>query len=993
MIVEYKMENYITSDNVCQKDQGLTWVYHTKKNPTKGSLACVLEYTNANNMELVLAQQTSEKHFRFTATNKLIDLSADQHIYEVIPETFPRLHYLDFDLHREYQEPFEKVFQYSQTCADYAKSHDPATSTDFIILDASTENKVSYHTIFEFGFKNLADHRQFMHGFEKHVNILKLEFIHDSKIYTRNRYWRCVNQSKFGMNNPLKTVVGSKDFRSTLVTQNVKHILQVLPVIDMKSYEKGQIINFQDITCHIDLNDQSVPDYTKKDCMDFILSCIPNKHQPFKIWWYVGMIIKACNGSVKQWIDWSNKCTEYGDQTEACKSFWAKMVVHDESPTILSLKFLARKYQPDILFDKTNPIFNIFSLQTAKNRFNNFETYDSEYVKPYPIQEFDCVVERARMGGGKTEQVIKVIQDLNPTRILFLSPRIAFANNIAGRFAKFGLQSYTSLSNDEMPVVDRIVMSIESLWKLGNANDYDLIVMDESEACLAQLSSPTCTKQRQVQETLIYLFSHANKIIVLDAFMTSKTIRFLEKAISKEKRVIIRKNIGKPKSRQAIDLTQSANPLDSRKSKENLLAQLMKSLRNGKKCLCVSSSKDTLFKYIEHINKELPHIKIWCCHSDADVKTKAELCNVNETWIKYDLVIYTSSITVGVNFDLAYFDQLFLIISGYACSVRDIFQASYRSRSYQDNLMYYVIIPYRSDLILPVDLEEVKKNELAKCPNVVMPEWYFDVNCYNILDINVSRRFTRLVTDFYLQLTNYKPKLRYCLDDDPIVYELQDDPPFDSSFYRLAPRYHTDDQYETLRKEIRESPHCLELRESLAWNIFQDKLDPEVKVSFDDKFNAFVIYRNHNKRELMINYNLERMWNKTIEERIQQALNDHCYPVLMEQRLRLVPQIKSVCNRLGVTSSHDIKAVINADIFKDSDVIDFITLFKNVFYLRSRRKNQSLADPIFAKDCVSQIFQKWSGSKLVSQRVRDGKERKWIYRFDPTNPYNVQFKD
>ena len=55
-----------------------------------------------------------------------------------------------------------------------------------------------------------------------------------------------------------------------------------------------------------------------------------------------------------------------------------------------------------------------------------------------------------------------------------------------------------------------------------------------------------------------------------------------------------------------------------------------------------------------------------------------DLLNVNEKWLELDLLVYTSSITVGVNFDTSHFDELFIYSSCKSGNVRDIFQSSMR---------------------------------------------------------------------------------------------------------------------------------------------------------------------------------------------------------------------------------------------------------------------------------------------------------------------------
>jgi hypothetical protein len=120
----------------------------------------------------------------------------------------------------------------------------------------------------------------------------------------------------------------------------------------------------------------------------------------------------------------------------------------------------------------------------------------------------------------------------------------------------------------------------------------------------------------------------------------------------------------KPSKRQAVVI----------KDKEKFEDRLMKDLRAGKKILFHSSSKENLKRICNYV-KGLDY-KVLDYHGDMDDNLKMRSgTNVNQTWKEYDLVAYTPSITVGVNFtDFEYFDKKYFM--GYnSCTVRDSIQA------------------------------------------------------------------------------------------------------------------------------------------------------------------------------------------------------------------------------------------------------------------------------------------------------------------------------
>jgi hypothetical protein len=50
-----------------------------------------------------------------------------------------------------------------------------------------------------------------------------------------------------------------------------------------------------------------------------------------------------------------------------------------------------------------------------------------------------------------------------------------------------------------------------------------------------------------------------------------------------------------------------------------------------------------------------------CHNADSDDKIKQKLIDTNKEWVNYDFFISTNVVTVGLNFDVKYFHQVYLI--------------------------------------------------------------------------------------------------------------------------------------------------------------------------------------------------------------------------------------------------------------------------------------------------------------------------------------------
>ena len=69
----------------------------------------------------------------------------------------------------------------------------------------------------------------------------------------------------------------------------------------------------------------------------------------------------------------------------------------------------------------------------------------------------------------------------------------------------------------------------------------------------------------------------------------------------------------------------------------------------------------------------------------TDDKIKMELDNVNNVWVKADILIYSPTVEAGVNFDIPHFNKVFGILSNNSTSQRSFLQMMNRIRKTTDN--------------------------------------------------------------------------------------------------------------------------------------------------------------------------------------------------------------------------------------------------------------------------------------------------------------------
>lgn len=203
---------------------------------------------------------------------------------------------------------------------------------------------------------------------------------------------------------------------------------------------------------------------------------------------------------------WDYYSCLYDDEIKSLKRIFTKIC----SPIILSEGTTPIWFDPESQQDQN---------QQAQPNLNSSSffppgkfSYSSRYVRPVQLNspEIKEVLSiKSFMGTGKTAALIQYLKNCPFSRILVLSPRQLFSENIQAEFNMHSLnfQSYLSFYGEDkfqLSRFDRLIIQMESLYLLQkflqNTNDedddtpyqitseiipfYDIIILDEVESCL-----------------------------------------------------------------------------------------------------------------------------------------------------------------------------------------------------------------------------------------------------------------------------------------------------------------------------------------------------------------------------------------------------------------------------------------------------------------------------------------------------------------------------
>ena len=359
----------------------------------------------------------------------------------------------------------------------------------------------------------------------------------------------------------------------------------------------------------------------------------------------------------------------------------------------------------------------------AKNGMKILQ-YAEKTVRPFDLKNNDVIFIRSGMGSGKSRKSIDLIVHGSYHRVLLILPRRSliqdFLGKVNSRLAEVGKQNFfksyldpdQSIFKDSEPdekyddefeldesvesdkFIDlngfpRLGILPESLHRIDAAS-YDLIIMDESEACFSSFSSSTMKKLQKCKSSFERLFKNAPKIILMDANQTDKTYNSVIRLCT-GKKLQCHVNFGtNSKDRLAIPIIGKTGG-----KKGQLMARaILAKLRKNERVAVYSTSQKWAIKMMNQIEKKLPYKKGFLYDSQTDSKIKAEhFKNVDKYWSQTDVIIYTPTVSVGVSFEVAdYFDCLFVYAYNQSCPIQDIFQGTARVRKLKSNSMYFTLV-------------------------------------------------------------------------------------------------------------------------------------------------------------------------------------------------------------------------------------------------------------------------------------------------------------
>lgn len=707
--------------SIFKKQEALNYYNRIKNKEVKSSLMLFQEDID----------KAGTKRFYVTDSKSIftkIEKLAEPHFYEFWTDN-TRMCFavdIDFDRSRDTIEPDLLLKNIINTVIKGAKKYYnyEYKISDIIVLEndnclqkIDNPNKYSSHIIFRgLNFENITVCKDFYLRLNKDYEISKMYV--DKSIYNLTCL-RLYMNSKMGkqailvqkllqIDNQYTQVCIMGASKNDLYKFFLKTMLTYTIPTDKIITTKDKIIIKKDITLSKEYDQSS--DVSNIN-IEHILDNLPLKYcDEYDTWYKIGMILHKYHSNKIDtftiWDNWSQKSNKY--QKNEMNNKWKSFEQNVGKITIGTLIKWAKDEGIDNIYKNINPtidsIVESYPIKPIKLNLTNIHPLQLTELSQAkltpevyePLIKTKLIAVQSEKGTGKTSNLFKTMFEnenscINDnTSILFISSRITFGYKLLGDLKDYGFELYSQIK-DQQIYSKRVICQIDSLMRL-ECDTYDIIIVDECESLARYITSNHFTKNQKasiIVENLEMRLSDAGQVYILDADLSDRCINYYKKIVNPKNitdfHLII--NNFKPYAEYKLIYSQYAT----------WIRQIRMKIEDNKR-IVVATASNAKAKDLDHMLKDyFPDKKILLIHKEtSDEDKKALLLNVNDEWAKYDVVIYTPSVCMGVSFDIdGHFDYIFAFGCHESLGAQEWCQMIHRIRTpiYKD--IYIAIDQYK----------------------------------------------------------------------------------------------------------------------------------------------------------------------------------------------------------------------------------------------------------------------------------------------------------
>jgi hypothetical protein len=632
--------------------------------------------------QIVIHSQTQKtgRMWGCVTPHHLLKLLESNHgIYEVITH-FPHKVYFDIDAKVEKLYDEQEFSNWIDNTLVHLEPFFP--NAEYAISGSKTEHKNSLHIVLQNYTIHNEEERQYMKHLVKHINE-RIDPSYDWKVYTKNRNMKCINQSKD--DGRVQQILRNEDFKAHCITTFVSDY--ALPFVELPAlikeeiqiakskgtFDLGQLPKLMLVTP----DNFDVVGATPLDLLQLLPLNSSFNHD------YTHLIARFCyynELSFETFLSWlQKKHTDLrNDVIHKWQIHWGNL---EKFPSVTKDRIIAilKYYYPHITKDLHYRKFSQ-SFQLPTENIQKIETISQSCFSNSTKKYF---IFNVGMGGGKTAQTISYLK--SKSNFLWIAPNRALATNTHKRFETedIDVSHYEMISTKDkkagkMKEHNKLICCLNSIHYIEDVQ-YDILIIDEIETLIDKflgdfLEQGKAQLKKKIWTIFLNLFRNAKKVLLLDAFITNKTIQLIQEIETQLSNIVIYERIKEPQ-------TRTIQYLDN---KYTMIQDIINKLNDGCKLFIFypykthSNNFDSMEELYGVLTTSTKKKGIFY-NADVDDSIKTGLKDVNASWEDKDFIITNNIITCGVNYENLDFDYKYIFIASHN-TPRDIIQVSYRAR-------------------------------------------------------------------------------------------------------------------------------------------------------------------------------------------------------------------------------------------------------------------------------------------------------------------------
>jgi len=288
---------------------------------------------------------------------------------------------------------------------------------------------------------------------------------------------------------------------------------------------------------------------------------------------------------------------------------------------------------------------------------------------------------KSRYGSGKTNFIKQVIINSNKSdRIIFLVMRRSLALSLANEFKSYGFINYLDCKEGEMNFkAERVIISLDSLSKISYKRleklcikAYNTVFCDEFTSLLAHMSFGQMKEPENIFKLFRNIINSSNVSYFLDGDISNREVKYLKKYHSYQGLPLV--NINKGRKYQ----------FQLHYDEYDFIDKIECALKNKLNIVVACATSKFANDLYERFNTDY---KCLLMIGDTCDKKKKKMVEANKLFKEYQLTIYTSTVSVGVDInETNHFDQIYGYFTN--CNTvcaREFFQMLFRVRNPKSN--------------------------------------------------------------------------------------------------------------------------------------------------------------------------------------------------------------------------------------------------------------------------------------------------------------------